>query len=276
MSEPIKCRCTRCKILTININSSQLVDGLFPIWCTTCEKPSVFRAEYIFDSTKPQTIESTIGSEFYNGIEWFACWMLDHAEGETITEEQLRPWAGKSWADHLKQRTKTKEVRVKTIDAAQSGKLEGLKHALEITRNRRSPQKNATYLAALDDIEIFLSAAIGRVESGETMYSTAACQTIEAIKHLPYCDVNDINPDGIVKPCNCDAFVTEEAAHMNQAFEIVAMIDSALEKFGAMEISKLPHQQPYWVNLYNGEMSTGGETLHSALLAAVAEKRNGV
>lgn len=42
------------------------------------------------------------GSDFYNGIEWFACWLLDHAEGETITEEQLRPWAVEAWHEHLK------------------------------------------------------------------------------------------------------------------------------------------------------------------------------
>ena len=42
------------------------------------------------------------GGDFYNGIEWLACWLLDNVEGETITEEQLRPWAAKAWAEHLK------------------------------------------------------------------------------------------------------------------------------------------------------------------------------
>ena len=40
--------------------------------------------------------------QFYQGVEWLACWLLDNAEGETITEEQLRPWAAKAWAEHLK------------------------------------------------------------------------------------------------------------------------------------------------------------------------------
>jgi hypothetical protein len=40
--------------------------------------------------------------QFYNGVEWLACWLLDNAEGETITEEQLRPWAAKAWEEHLK------------------------------------------------------------------------------------------------------------------------------------------------------------------------------
>jgi len=39
--------------------------------------------------------------DFYNGMEWFACWLLDNVEGETITEEQLRPWAAKAWEQHL-------------------------------------------------------------------------------------------------------------------------------------------------------------------------------
>lgn len=38
------------------------------------------------------------GCDFYKGIEWFACWLLDNVEGETITEEQLRPWAVKAWS----------------------------------------------------------------------------------------------------------------------------------------------------------------------------------
>ena len=43
-----------------------------------------------------------VGGDFYLGIEWMACWLLDNVEGETITEEQLRPWAAKAWAAHLK------------------------------------------------------------------------------------------------------------------------------------------------------------------------------
>lgn len=48
----------------------------------------------------------TAGGDFYNGIEWLACWLLDNVEGETITEEQLRPWAAKAWAEHLKRYNK--------------------------------------------------------------------------------------------------------------------------------------------------------------------------
>lgn len=46
---------------------------------------------------------SAVGGDFYNGVEWLACWLLDNAEGETITEEQLRWWAAKAWEAHLKQ-----------------------------------------------------------------------------------------------------------------------------------------------------------------------------
>ena len=44
---------------------------------------------------------SAVGGEFYNGLEWFACWLLDHKEGDTITEELLRPWAYEAWKEHL-------------------------------------------------------------------------------------------------------------------------------------------------------------------------------
>jgi len=44
---------------------------------------------------------SSVGGDFYQGIEWLACWLLDNVEGETITEEQLRPWAQKAWFAHL-------------------------------------------------------------------------------------------------------------------------------------------------------------------------------
>jgi hypothetical protein len=47
-----------------------------------------------------------VGGDLYNGIEWLACWLLDNAEGETITEEQLRPWAARAWAAHLKRQNK--------------------------------------------------------------------------------------------------------------------------------------------------------------------------
>jgi hypothetical protein len=40
--------------------------------------------------------------QFYKGIEWLACWLLDTAEGETVTEEKLRSWAIQAWKEHLK------------------------------------------------------------------------------------------------------------------------------------------------------------------------------
>lgn len=58
---------------------------------------------------------SAVGGDFYNGIEWLACWLLDNAEGETITEEQLRPWAAKAWAEHLK-RQNTERTAVRWSD----------------------------------------------------------------------------------------------------------------------------------------------------------------
>lgn len=39
---------------------------------------------------------------FYRGVEYFACWLLDNVEGETITEEQLRPWAQQAWLERKK------------------------------------------------------------------------------------------------------------------------------------------------------------------------------
>lgn len=43
-----------------------------------------------------------VGGDFYNGVEWLACWLLDNREGEEITEEQLRGWAIEAWKAHLK------------------------------------------------------------------------------------------------------------------------------------------------------------------------------
>ena len=52
-----------------------------------------------------------VGGDFYKGLEWFACWLLDHAEGETITEELLRPWAQQAWMKHLKRHNVAHEPR---------------------------------------------------------------------------------------------------------------------------------------------------------------------
>lgn len=51
----------------------------------------------------PVVTGSAVGGDFYKGIEWFACWLLDNNEGETIYEERLRSWAADAWKAHLKQ-----------------------------------------------------------------------------------------------------------------------------------------------------------------------------
>lgn len=53
---------------------------------------------------------------------------------------------------------------------------DGLKYALEIVANRRVGNKHPAYIAALDDMEIFLNAAIERTEQGQPMHSTAEVQ----------------------------------------------------------------------------------------------------
>ena len=58
-----------------------------------------------------------------------------------------------------------------------AGQLEGLKHALYLIECRRGLlNRNSSYLAARDDMKIFLEAAIERVEMGENMYSVAYTQ----------------------------------------------------------------------------------------------------
>ncbi len=63
-------------------------------FCTACGK-----------ACEERGADKSAGDGFYGGIEWFACWLLDHAEGETISEEQLRPWAVQAWREHLKPAT---------------------------------------------------------------------------------------------------------------------------------------------------------------------------
>lgn len=48
-------------------------------------------------------------------------------------------------------------------------KLDGLRYALAVVEGRRVLSRPVTYIAALDEISIFLRAAIERVEMGETM-----------------------------------------------------------------------------------------------------------
>ena len=49
----------------------------------------------------PRLVVPSVGDNFYSGIEWLACWLLDNCEGEEITEEQLRPWAAKAREAHV-------------------------------------------------------------------------------------------------------------------------------------------------------------------------------
>lgn len=58
----------------------------------------------------------------------------------------------------------------------QEGRLEGLRYALGIVKNRRTLNRPLAYLAALQEMEIFLEASIERTENGEEMYSTATVQ----------------------------------------------------------------------------------------------------
>jgi len=56
------------------------------------------------------------------------------------------------------------------------GLLEGLRYALILVEGRRVLNRPAAYLAACDEMEIFLKAAIERVENGESLHSTSITQ----------------------------------------------------------------------------------------------------
>jgi hypothetical protein len=78
-----------------------------PVTCSRCGEPySSFShrcgaAKEEAKARRSAAASSFVGGDFYQGIEWLACWLLDNVEGETITEEQLRPWAQKAWLAHL-------------------------------------------------------------------------------------------------------------------------------------------------------------------------------
>lgn len=60
----------------------------------------------------------------------------------------------------------------------QEGRLEGLRYALFIVKNRRFLlNRPPAYLAALDEMEIFLEAAIERTENGEDMSASNVTTT---------------------------------------------------------------------------------------------------
>jgi hypothetical protein len=61
----------------------------------------------------------------------------------------------------------------KAMSEKASGRLEGLRYALLLVNGRRVLARHAAYLAACDEMEIFLAAAIERVENGGEMHSEA-------------------------------------------------------------------------------------------------------
>jgi hypothetical protein len=72
-----------------------------PDWMPDFEDPERPPAKEVASARRSAAACSSVGGDFYQGIEWLACWLLDNVEGETITEEQLRPWAQKAWLAHL-------------------------------------------------------------------------------------------------------------------------------------------------------------------------------
>ena len=76
-----------CEDCNFPLQDQGTPNGLVCLLCDANDKTAAFRKD------------AEAGA--YKGIEWFACWLLDHAEGETITEEQLRPWAVEAWKAHL-------------------------------------------------------------------------------------------------------------------------------------------------------------------------------
>ena len=60
----------------------------------------------------------------------------------------------------------------------ETGKLKGLHHALYLVHCRKLKQANESYLAAVNDIEVFILAAIERVENGEPMEATCETTTV--------------------------------------------------------------------------------------------------
>ena len=57
-----------------------------------------------------------------------------------------------------------------------NGSLDGLRYALDLVSGRRILNRPPGYIAALDEVEIFLRAAIDRVERDEPMQSLAEVQ----------------------------------------------------------------------------------------------------
>ncbi len=73
--------------------------------------------------------------------------------------------------DHPLNQSATADAEYRKLFPPQ--KLEALGYALQLVQGRRILNRPAAYLAAIDELEIFLRAAIERVEHGEEMHSTA-------------------------------------------------------------------------------------------------------
>lgn len=63
--------------------------------------------------------------------------------------------------------------------SVKEGKLAGLRYALSLVESRRVLNRNASYLAACEEMEVFLKASIERVECGYTMHSESVCTAPE-------------------------------------------------------------------------------------------------
>lgn len=68
---------------------------------------------------EPEGKRHAVGGDFYNGIEWLACWLLDHAEGEVVSEERLRAWAVEAWKASQKATKTVPDFTAKLAEATQ-------------------------------------------------------------------------------------------------------------------------------------------------------------
>lgn len=88
------------------------------------------------------------------------------------------------------------------------GQEQGLAHALTLVRGRRVLNRVPAYLAAIDELEIFLEAALERVRNGESMNATNVTVTTPD-PVCPKCGgrqgfPNSATHHGAIRPCWCD------------------------------------------------------------------------
>ena len=89
-------------------------------------------------------------------------------------------------ARKLERERNTLKARVAELEAsAKQERLAGLCHALYLCRCRRGTLRHVAWNAALDDLTVFLRAAIERVEAGQDMADSAQvqCTGKEAGRH---------------------------------------------------------------------------------------------